>query len=177
MSEALLETLQAVYVLPYDTSATCSVCGVVAKASMKRCTAVESAPQRLSDMLGGWQKRESPVDMVGAVSVRYSFIELERSTTRQMSRSRRTTVAAWTGWKSKTLKTRPKKIGTLPEGASRVRRPKTRTALIGSAPGVKAQAPPACWLDLPKTTSASSSSSGFYPSLLLSWRQLSGLGS
>ena len=44
-------------------------------------------------------------------------------------------MAAWVGWKSKTLNTLPKKIGTLPEGAERVRRPLTRTALIGCATG------------------------------------------
>src|SRR5262245_20500324 len=127
---------------------------------MNRCTAMDSAPQRLNDMLGGWQNRESLVDIVPDVSSKYSFIELERSRTRQMSRSRRTTVADWVGWKSSTLNTRPKNVGTLPEGASRVRRPKTRTALIGCPFGTNPQAPLDSKVDLPNTMSESSNSNG-----------------
>ncbi len=107
--------------------------------------------------------------MVGAVSVRYSFIELDRSTTMQMSRSKRTTVAELSGWKSTTLNTRPKKVGTLPDGAFRVRRPNTRTALMGSPCGTNAQAPFSCCVELPNTISCSSSSNSGVPATRFNW--------
>ena len=44
----------------------------------------------------------------------------------------------------------------LPAGALLVRRPLTRTELIGSPPATKFQAPLSCWVEFPKTMSESS---------------------
>ncbi len=137
-----------------------SICGVVARASTNVCVADSSADQRLNVGSGGRGNLGSDEGKPVSVSVRYSFIELERSSTKQMSRSSRTTVASCSGSKSHRPEMRPSKSPTLPDAEPRVRRPRTRTLLIGVPLESNTHEPLDCRTELPNTTSAPSMTSG-----------------